>query len=90
MFNCLFQIGDKIELLKKVGDNAYNSLYFSWEDSIKEAYERYLVVIDKYKSGETHRKFKTIDEFYNAIGKICEEITVSREIKNNIMEVFLK
>lgn len=90
MFNCLSQIGNKMDLLKNAGEKAYETLYFSWEDSLKEAYERYLIVIDKYKSGETHRKFKTIDEFYNAIGKICEEITVSREIRNNIMEVLLK
>ena len=39
------------ELIKEVGKGAGNELYISWEDAVAHAYERYLAVIDNYKSG---------------------------------------
>ena len=42
-------IGNK-PLLERVGLNAQNDIYISWEDSIKNAFERYQIVIDKFNS----------------------------------------
>ncbi len=39
------------QLMKEVGKGAGDELYISWEDAVAHAYERYLVVIDNYKSG---------------------------------------
>lgn len=39
------------ELIKKVGTGAGDELYISWEDAVARAYERYMAVIDNYKSG---------------------------------------
>lgn len=48
------QVIDKIidnkDLLNRVGHNARNDIYISWEDSVKNAYNRYQLVIDKFKS----------------------------------------
>lgn len=44
------KIIDNKPLLNRVGANAKNDIYISWEDSIKRAYERYQIVIDKFKS----------------------------------------
>lgn len=49
-------IGNK-DLLTKVGLNAQNDIYISWEDSIKNAFERYRIVIDKFNSTK-HGKYK--------------------------------
>lgn len=55
------QIIDKVidnkELLNRVGENARNNIYISWEDSITNAYNRYQVVIDKFNS-TPHGKYK--------------------------------
>lgn len=45
----LLQIMDNKEMLKKVGENASENLYLSWEDAIKVANERYEVVLENYK-----------------------------------------
>lgn len=44
----LASIMDNKELLKRVGLNAQNEIYISWEDAVKKAYERYYVVIDNF------------------------------------------
>ena len=45
------------DLLSGVGINAQNDIYISWEESIKKAYERYQIVIDKFNSTD-HGKYK--------------------------------
>ena len=49
-------IGNK-GLLETVGLNAQDDIYISWEDSIKNAFERYQIVIDKFNS-TPHEKYK--------------------------------
>lgn len=41
---------DNKDLLNRVGTNARDNIYISWEDSITNAYNRYQVVIDKFNS----------------------------------------
>ncbi len=51
------RIIDNKSLLKTVGENARNNIYISWEDSVKNAYNRYGIIIDKFKS-QSHGKYK--------------------------------
>jgi glycosyltransferase involved in cell wall biosynthesis len=44
------QIMDNKDLLRRVGKNAQSSIYISWEDAVKRAYERYQIVIDNFRS----------------------------------------
>lgn len=44
------QIIDNKDLICRVGKKAQDDIYISWEDSITNAYNRYQVVIDKFKS----------------------------------------
>lgn len=46
----LAEIMDKKELLNAVGRQAQDDIYISWDDSVKKAYDRYHIVIDKFKS----------------------------------------
>lgn len=48
---------DNKDLLKRVGKNAQNNIYISWEESITNAYNRYKVVIDNFHS-KPHGKYK--------------------------------
>ncbi|MCR5207960.1 MAG: glycosyltransferase [Eubacterium sp.] len=41
---------DNKDLLERVGRQAQNDIYISWEESIKRAHERYHTVIDKFNS----------------------------------------
>ena len=49
---------DNRDLVKRVGKNAQNDIYISWEDSIKNAYNRYQIVIDKFNSTPHDQKYK--------------------------------
>lgn len=46
----LEKIMDNRELIAKVGKNAQENIYISWEDAVKKAYDRYHVVIDNFKT----------------------------------------
>lgn len=48
---------DNKDLLGRVGKNAQDNIYISWDDSVKNAYNRYQVVIDKFNS-TYHGKYK--------------------------------
>ena len=51
------KIIDKKTLLKQVGIKARDDIYISWEESVKNAYDRYHIVIDKFNS-IPHEKYK--------------------------------
>jgi glycosyltransferase involved in cell wall biosynthesis len=51
------EIIDNKDLLSRVGHNAQNDIYISWNDSISNAFNRYQIVIDKFKS-TPHDKYK--------------------------------
>ncbi|GFI71491.1 hypothetical protein IMSAG250_00696 [Clostridiales bacterium] len=41
---------DNKKLLKDVGKEAQNTIYISWDEAVKKAFERYEVVINKFFS----------------------------------------
>ena len=47
----LRELCERPELMAEVGKGAGDELYISWEDAVANAYARYLVVIDNYRSG---------------------------------------
>lgn len=66
-------------LMKRIGDAAGRQLYMSWESSVKNAWERYGVVIDKYRGGEYPRHEGLSDEFIHAIALAMEAYNQSRD-----------
>ncbi len=46
----LLEIMDNKKLLKDVGKEAQNTIYISWDEAVKKAFERYEVVINKFFS----------------------------------------
>ena len=67
----LKELSENKDLMKKVGQNAQDKIYISWEDSVLRARERYFTVLENYnKSGRnTHRKIRS-DEFIELVGNI--------------------
>lgn len=51
------RIVDNKDLLNRVGQNARDNIYISWDESINNAYNRYQIVIDKFNS-TPHEKYK--------------------------------
>ena len=69
------------DALPKLGENAMNDVYLSWEDAVKRAYERYQTVIDNYKRGITQcRETKTQEILYSSVSSITNSIQKVRSI----------
>jgi len=52
MAACLTGIMKDRAAMRCIGENASDNLYFSWEDAVKKAEERYETVLDNYRSGK--------------------------------------
>ena len=65
--------------LRKLGENAMDQLYLSWDDSVRRAYQRYGVVLDDFKRGVTDRNFVWTDEVYNWMSDVCQGIENARD-----------
>ena len=64
----------KPSLLRTVGENAARELYISWEEAVARAYERYEIVIDRYRSGVYKRHIRPQDEFFRAQGELMSAL----------------
>lgn len=61
------------EEIRQVGRNAQAELYLSWEDSVKNAAERYEVVIDRYRSGLYPAKRRPMEHVLRQGGELMED-----------------
>lgn len=64
--------------LSRLGQQALEQLYLSWEDSVKRAFSRYYVVLDQYRSGHSGRSMEWSDELYNLLDDLRKGITAAR------------
>lgn len=60
--------------IKAVGEGAGSELYISWEDAVAKAYDRYEVVIDRYKSGYYGTRLPYDYDFFRAQGELMEAL----------------
>lgn len=66
--------GMKKETMHFVGEAASQELYISWEDAVKNAEERYRIVIDRYKSGDYPAHRKPTEGFMKVNGELMESL----------------
>ena len=67
------------EVLKRVGRQAQEEIYISWDDAVHRAQKRYEVVIETYRSGAypEHRRFS--DEYFRSLGACISALEQRRE-----------
>ena len=61
---------ENISQTRAVGEGASQELYISWADAVARAYDRYEIVIDRYRSGGFSRPFRPADELMRANGEL--------------------
>ena len=66
--------------MRQVGENALRELYLSWEDSVRRAYDRYQVVIDRYRGGHTQRRVEREDDLFSLMNDLCRGIQRARDL----------
>ncbi len=87
--NILTQIIPHREYMKKIGNNALNDIYISWEDAIEKAYLRYFSVLDRYRVAPKKRESVSDDFFFvasEAIDGLNRTKAFTQELKAKGME----
>ena len=67
------------EVLKRVGRQAQEEIYISWDDAVRRAQQRYEIVIEQYRSGSHSARRRFSDEYYQSLGLCVDVLKRSRE-----------
>ena len=77
----LIHAANHLEALKTMGEHAMNDVYLSWEDAVKNAFDRYHIVLQNYRKGITQsRETKTQEILYSSVSSITNSIQKVRSI----------
>ncbi len=84
----LKKLSTQPELMHRVGRQAQDEIYISWEDAVHRAQQRYEVVIENFKSGlySPHKAFA--DEYYRSVGACVSAFDRSREKLREHLDAF--
>ncbi len=69
MANVLYQMNERRAALRSLGDRAMNELYFSWDDSVKHAVERYSQILQDRERYRKPRQLTGSDDFFQSISQ---------------------
>ena len=67
------------EILKRVGRQAQEEIYISWDDAVHRAQQRYEIVVEQYRSGGHSARRRFSDEYYQSLGLCVDVLKRSRE-----------
>ena len=84
LFDLLVKLGCDLRLMEKVGQNAQDQLYLSWEDAVKTAYDRYHVVYDRYMGGGYVKRTSITDQFFTASAGAIRNLLDIEEKRNEL------
>ena len=91
MAAALTMLCDKRPKMKEIGEGAQKDIYISWDTAVKNAVERYGVVIENYREGRYPVHEKPRDELLKGIGDLMSVIGTSerrrKEIRDYLTEV---
>ena len=62
------------ETFRRIGENAGEKIYLSWTDAVKGARKQYMSVIERWNSGEIHRRRAMFDGFFDLTGDVVETL----------------
>lgn len=71
---CLATVMQNRDFMKSVGKKASETLYLSWDDAVKNAMERYEIVLDNWRSGKYPRHKNPADMAFRIFGEAIEVI----------------
>lgn len=71
----MYKLCENIEAVRKVGKNAADQLYISWETAVDKACERYEVIIDNFKSGKYPKRRTLTDELLKGNGELMSALS---------------
>ncbi len=78
---CLARIMDNRDRMRQIGANAADNLYYSWDDSVKNAMKRYEIVLDGYRRGAYLKRRHLSDEMFALSGDLIDFLASAEERK---------
>ena len=66
------------EVLKRVGRQAQEEIYISWDDAVHRAQQRYEAVIEAYRSGHSEPRRSLAEEYYETLAACAAALKRSR------------
>ncbi|MBP5453173.1 MAG: glycosyltransferase, partial [Lachnospiraceae bacterium] len=81
----LLEICKDMEKVAKVGENAMNEIYISWDDAVKLAYERYGEIRELVAEGKLKRKTEASDILLAAAADTAEAFKKIGDASKNII-----
>ena len=79
IYDALLAWMDRLDNLHKLGQNAQDMLYFTWEDSVAQAHNRYVEVLDSFRLSGSRRASSKFESLYtfesdwaNMIGRMID------------------
>lgn len=86
MYKKLAEILKDMDYVHRVGDNAMEEIYVSWEDSVRAAHERYQIVADLKRNGKIHPEHEGMsDDLYRLS---TETLLFFKQARLNSVEEF--
>ena len=83
----LLRLCKKPEAIRQVGENAQTMLYLSWEDAVKNAYERYGLVMENYAAGVYPSHTRLSDGLFHATAQAMDDISWVRSQIKTLLEL---
>ena len=68
------------EQFRRIGENAAERIYLSWEDSVALARKQYRSVLERWESGELRRKRAQFDGFFELAGDVTGALDRARDV----------
>lgn len=91
----LQEVCGNMDRVREVGANAMKEIYVSWEDSVKQAYERYEIIREMVENGTlTRRRKHKSDYLIETAAEVAEALnrvlSMPKVIKNNLVTDFYR
>ena len=78
MAKLLAKLCHEPERLKRVGRQAQDEIYLSWDDTVHRAQQRYEAVIEAYRSGHSEPRRSLAEEYYETLAACAAALKRSR------------
>ena len=69
MANLLFHMNDRRAAMRELGNHAMEELYFSWEDSVKSAVDRYRIILEDREHFRKPRQMSGSEDFFRSVSQ---------------------
>ena len=66
--------------MRRAGEAAQAELYLSWDESVRRAWARYQVVIERCRGGRTRRRTEPSDEIFALMNDLIRGVSRAREL----------